>query len=266
MTQQHAGFTPAYEQTGSGVPVVLLHGFGGSRRYWDDVLPLLAARFCVIAPDLRGHGDSPAPEGAYTMELLAEDIAALLDRLHIDKAFVFGHSMSGYSTLAFAEKYPDRLLGFGLVNSTSLPDTEAAKEGRLRTVEQVRAEGVGPFIDGLVPRLFAPQNRTAMAAKVEKARAIGYGTSPQGVIGGALGMRERPDRTGVLSRTELPALLLAGEMDEVIVPERRFPVNKPNITAVQLPGTGHISMMEDPAGFGEALTAFIEKSGGAGNV
>lgn len=255
-------FVPEFDQQGSGTPVVLLHGFCGSRKYWRDVLPTLASRYWVIAPDLRGHGDSPATDGVYTMERLADDTAALLDRLGIGKAFVFGHSLSGYSTLAFADRYPDRLLGYGLVHSTSLPDTEAGKEGRLKAVEQIRSAGVKPFVDGLVPKLFAPEHRTSMADKVEAAKSIGYGTSPQGAVGCALGMRERVDRTETLRRTALPTLLLAGEWDDVIPTERRFTAQAPHITAVTLPGVGHMGMMENPAKFAEAVLAFLDESRG----
>jgi 3-oxoadipate enol-lactonase len=259
-------FVPGYEEKGKGIPVVLLHGYCGSRRYWTDVLPVLVSRYHVIVPDLRGHGASPATEGVYTMEQLAEDTAALLDRLNIDKAFVFGHSLSGYSTLAFAEKYPDRLLGFGLVHSTSLPDTDIAKENRLKTAEQVQAEGVPSLVDGLIPKLFAPDHRTSMEKKVTTAKEIGYATSAQGAIGCALGMRERPDRTGVLRRTDLPVLLLAGEHDELIPADRRFPVSRPNVTTVTLPGAGHMGMMEDPARCSDELLDFLEKSRGYAGI
>jgi 3-oxoadipate enol-lactonase len=259
-------YLPGFEQKGSGVPVLLLHGFCGSRRYWYDMLPVLSAKYHVIVPDLRGHGTSPASEGVYTMDKLADDTAAIMDRLNIDKAFVFGHSLSGYSTLAFAEKYPHRLLGFGLIHSTSLPDTEAGRQGRQKAVDTLKSEGVKPFVDGLIPKLFAPEHRTAMENKVTAAKEIGYVTSPQGAIGCALGMKDRPDRTDVLRNTNLPVLLLAGENDEVIPADRRFPVTGPNISQVTLPGVGHMSMMEDPASCADEIADFIEKSRGNGIV
>jgi len=255
---------------GSGVPVVLLHGYCGSKHYWDEIIAPLSAEYDVIVPDLRGHGVSPtAEESTYSMEQLADDITALLDRLQLERVFLFGHSLGGYVALAFAERHPHRLLGFGLIHSTSLPDTEAGKEGRLATAEQVRSAGVGPFVDGLVPKLFAPQHRQqpAMARQIAQAREIGRGTSPQGVIGCALGMRERPDRTDVLRRTPLPVLLLAGEQDEVIPPERRFPVEaRSNIVMTLLPDTGHMGMMEAPEAMARHLLAFVERSRGGPNV
>lgn len=256
--------------TEAAAPVVLLHGYCGSRQYWDAVVPLLSAEYDVIAPDLRGHGESPAPDQpVYTMEQLADDTAALLDRLGLSQAFVIGHSLGGYAALAFAERHPDRLLGFGLVHSTSLPDTDAGKEARLKAAEQIRAAGIRPFVDGLVPKLFAQehQQRPDIARQIAQAKTIGYDTSPEGAIGCAMGMRERPDRTHVLQRTQLPVLLLAGERDEVIPPPRRFPVeSRPNIVTALLPEAGHMSMMEDPAACARVLLDYLNGSGGNARV
>mgnify|MGYP001201191663 CR=1 FL=1 len=264
------GFAAPGLNANAGAPVVLLHGFCGSRRYWDAVVPLLSAEYDVIVPDLRGHGESPAPElPAYTMEQLADDTAALLDRLGLARAYVIGHSLGGYAALAFAERYPDRLLGFGLVHSTSLPDTEAGREGRLKAVEQICESGIRPFVDGLVPKLFAQEHlhQPNIARQIGLAREIGYGTRPQGAIGCAMGMRDRPDRTHVLNRTELPVLLLAGERDEVIPPERRFPAaSRPNVMTATLPEAGHMSMMEDPAACARVLLEFLNGSRGSARV
>jgi pimeloyl-ACP methyl ester carboxylesterase len=251
----------AYIDEGTGHPVVLLHGNGGSHRYFDEIVPLLAPHVRVIAPDLRGHGASAAPEGAYPMEALADDVKALLDHLRLERVFLFGHSLGGYVTLAFAERYPERLRGFGLLHSTAYPDTEEARENRLKTVETIRREGVAPVIDGMVPKLFAPANRTSMADKVEFARRIGYGTSPDGLIGVALGMRERPDRRAVLERAQVPVLLLAGAQDEVVPPERRFPAEGAHIAKAELPGVGHMGMLEAPQAFAGIIRDFVRQYG-----
>ncbi|MFD0673983.1 alpha/beta fold hydrolase [Cohnella sp. GCM10027633] len=246
---------------GSGLPIVLLHGYCGSHRYWDEVAPLLTERYRVIAPDLRGHGESPGGDGIYTMESLAGDMVELLDRLGIGQAIVIGHSLGGYVTLALAESFPARLAGFGLAHSTSYADGDAAKSNRDKAAETIGKDGVVPFVTGLVPKLFAPEHRGESNPSLKKALDIGYGTSPQGAIGCALGMRDRPDRTSALANSELPILLLAGEKDEVIPAERRFPVAKPNIEQVTLPNVGHMGMMEDPRAFADAIVAFVQRTG-----
>ncbi|CAM3968535.1 alpha/beta fold hydrolase [Cohnella lubricantis] len=250
---------------GAGTPVLLLHGYCGSRHYWDDVLPLLNAKFRIIAPDCRGHGETQATNGAYPMEQLAEDAVQLLDELGIPKAYVLGHSMGGYTALALAEKYPDRVLGLGLLHSTTFPDDENGKAGRDAAARRIALEGIKGHIDDLVPKLFAPEHRTSMRSKLSRATVIGYGTSPLGAIGGALGMKERPDRRSILEQFHKPVLLLAGEEDGVIAPEKRFPASGPNVTQVLLSGSGHMGMMEAPEAFANAIASFIETSEGRRN-
>ncbi|MCD9025998.1 alpha/beta fold hydrolase [Cohnella silvisoli] len=253
------GTTIAYEEAGSGHPIVLLHGYCGSHRYWDEAMPLLAAQGRVIAPDLRGHGASSASEGVYTMEQLADDLAALLDELKLSRVNLIGHSLGGYIALAFADKYPERLLALGLAHSTSFPDGEAAQANRLKAADTIRTKGIAAFVDDLIPKLFADSSRTDKPELLRKAKEIGYETSADGAVGCALGMRERPDRGYVLEKLDLPILLLAGQLDGVIPPEKRFPVSKINVTAITLEGVAHMGMMEDPQAFAGAIGTFLEQ-------
>ncbi|RUS47764.1 alpha/beta fold hydrolase [Cohnella sp. AR92] len=250
----------SYADEGQGIPVVLLHGYCGDSRYFDEVIPLLAWRFRVIAPDCRGHGESGATEGAYSMDRLAQDVVDLLDELGIERAFVLGHSMGGYAALALAEKHPNRLLGFGLLHSTSYPDDEAGRAGREKVAKRVAEEGITGHINDLIPKLFAAEHRSTMPEKLDFAREIGYRTSPLGAIGGALGMKERPDRTSVLEQTAVPVLLLAGEADEVIGPAKRFPASGPLITQVTLPQSGHMGMLEKPLAFAQTIVEYVDRA------
>ncbi|BBI35286.1 alpha/beta fold hydrolase [Cohnella abietis] len=257
-----SGTTIAYEEAGNGQPIVLLHGFCGSHQYWDEVLPLLSSHGHIIAPDLRGHGASSATEGVYSMELLADELVDLLDELDLPMVNLFGHSLGGYVALAFAEKYPERLLTLGLVHSTSFPDSEAAQANRLKAVEAIKQDGINTFVEGLIPKLFVPNSSESRQELLRKAIEIGYSTSPLGAIGCSLGMRERPDRGAVLEQLQAPILLLAGERDEVIPPEKRFPVAKINVTAVTIEGVAHMGMLENPQEFAAAVGTFLERNRG----
>jgi len=267
-TKLSTGIEMAYEESGGGRPIVLIHGFCGSRLYWEDAIPWLAPYGRVIAVDLRGHGGSGATdgEGDYAMERLADDVAALLDALGLDRASLFGHSLGGYVALAFAEKYPEKLTALGLVHSTAFPDAEQAKENRIKAARTIREDGIVPFVDGLVPKLFAPKHRESRPEWIAKAKEIGYGTSAEGAAGCALGMRARPDRVSVLEKLDVPVLLLAGEHDEVIPPEKRFPVSRDGVTPTTLAGVGHMGMMEDPRAMADALGGFLERNRGTGHV
>ncbi|MDP4098084.1 alpha/beta fold hydrolase [Paenibacillus sp. P96] len=248
-----------YADEGQGDKViVLLHGFCGSSSYWDDVIPLLSPHYRCIVPDLRGHGQSDAPKGAYSMEDMADDVLKLLEELGIPKVVLLGHSMGGYIALSAVQRHPERFSAFGLIHSTAHADTEEAKEKRLKAVSTIETAGITAFVDGLVPGLFAPQHLDSMADKVNKTRGIGYTTPPQGAAGAALAMRGRPDRRDVLTAAPLPVLLVAGENDQVIPIERTFTADQPNIQRSIISGAGHMSMMEAPQELAEVMKGFLE--------
>ncbi|MGO4111065.1 alpha/beta fold hydrolase [Paenibacillus sp. YAF4_2] len=117
------------------------------------------------------------------------------------------------------------------------------------------------FVEGLVPKLYSPDNKLAMPEQVERSIAIGKGTSSAGAIGAAKGMKVRPDRTEVLKQTALPLLLLAGEQDQIIPAERTFLVEGSHVTQVKLADAGHMGMIEQPEAFSEAVLGFIKKLG-----
>jgi len=249
----------AYMEEGSGEPIVLIHGLCGNAAYWKYVLPRLAADYRVIVPDLRGHGDSDAPQdGPYTMEQMADDIAALLDHLQIEKATLFGHSLGGYVTLAFAERHAARLLAFSLVHSMAYPDSEEAKAGRVKAAESIREHGLIPYMKTLAPKLFAPALVETLAEEVAHVRKIGEETKPTGAMNTLLGMKERPDRNHVLRESTIPVLLVAGEHDQVISPDKTFSIQKSQITEVLLKGLGHISMLEAPETLHQAIFQFLQ--------
>jgi len=249
----------AYHDHGEGDAIVLLHGFCGSHEYWDQVLPVLSKNHRVIVPDLPGHGDSSYPTGNYEIEYMADTVNELLDGLELDKVTLFGHSLGGYITLAFAEKYEERLHGFSLIHSTAHPDTDEAKEGRSKSITTLQSDGLSNFIDGLIPKLFAPENLETHKKEIDKAKEIGYKTSEEGIIGMLRAMKNRPDRNHVLMNSKLRSLLVAGEKDQVIPPEKTFSVLRENISHSLINDAGHMSMMENPDALIEEIQRFLKK-------
>ncbi|OKP86250.1 alpha/beta hydrolase [Paenibacillus helianthi] len=248
------GSNICYSDQGKGDVIVLLHGFCGSSAYWEQVIPSLSSNYRVIAPDLRGHGASDAPLGAYTVDQMADDVLSLLNALEIPECYLLGHSLGGYITLSFAQRHASRLKGFGLIHSSGYPDSEEAKENRLKSVSTIQNEGIFAFVDGLVPGLFAPG---AAPQLLERTKEIGYRTPPQGAVGAAMAMRERPDRRDVISATMLPVLLVAGAEDSKVPPERTFTSDKPNVTQATIPGVGHMSMYEAPGRLSEIIKHYV---------
>jgi pimeloyl-ACP methyl ester carboxylesterase len=185
---------------------------------------------------------------------MAEDIKLLLDALEISQVLLYGHSLGGYITLAFAEAYPERLQGFGLIHSTAYPDSDAAKENRLKGKALIKEQGIRPFVDDLIPRLFAPAHTDTMRAEVEAVKEIGYGTDPDGAIAVLEAMRVRPDRRQVLRDARVPVLLLAGEEDQIVPVANVHAAGGPHITAVRLAECGHMGMFEAPKQLARVLS------------
>ncbi|MEH7180446.1 alpha/beta fold hydrolase [Neobacillus vireti] len=251
------GKSVCYNEKGKGSPIVLLHGFCGSNGYWDNILSKLSENYRVIALDLPGHGESANLEGDVSIEDIADHIKDVLDYLNVAQVTMFGHSLGGYIALAFAEKYSQMVNGFSLIHSTAYPDSEEAKKGREAGVEKVRQEGVPAFIDGLIPKLFSPDNIEKNQNEITTAKEIGYTTSPKGVMKTLIAMKNRPDRNSVLERAEIPVLLIAGEKDQIIPSEKTFSVSKSNIKHVLLKDSGHMSMYENPSELAKKMIEFL---------
>ncbi|WP_226666726.1 alpha/beta fold hydrolase [Metabacillus litoralis] len=248
----------SYTDQGVGHCVVLIHGFCGDSHYWKYIVPHLVKKNRVLTVDLRGHGDSSTPKNDFEITDFADDISSLLTSLRIERATLIGHSLGGYISLAFAEKYPDKLCGLSLVHSTALPDTTEAKENRENGIQKITKNGIKPFIDELVPNLFSMTNREELEYQVKLVKNIGYGTSEFGAIGALNAMKNRPNRNEVLQDLIVPILLVAGSDDEIIPQERTFSVENDNMHQAVIENSGHMSMLEQPDKLVEVLQSFLE--------
>lgn len=247
-----------YKEEGQGETLLLIHGFCGSSEYWSKVMPKLSESFRVIAIDLPGHGESEGYDSVQEIDQYASVIKDFLEELGIEKATMFGHSLGGYITLAFAERYSEYLNGFSLIHSTGFPDSAEAKEGRITSAEKIEQDGIDSFIDGLVPKLFAPDNVETYKQSIEDVKKVGYGTPAQGAKNALNAMKERKDRTEVLANTKLPVLLIAGENDQLIPTDKTFTASGKNIKQVVIKGAGHMSMYEAPEELCNAILTYLK--------
>jgi 3-oxoadipate enol-lactonase len=231
-----------YVERGQGNPVILIHGFPFDHTIWDRVAGSLEPHARLILPDLRGFGLSPAPEGVYSMRLMAEDIAALMDRLELRKAVLVGHSMGGYISLAFAQVYPDRLAGLGLVTSHSGADSPERRQGRLRLAERVRRKGVKAVVEANLER-YSPNAQVR-----ELTSELILRSSARSVIAALKGMAERPDFSDLLPQLKMPCVIVAGSEDVIVSAEkaREMVQMLSRGWLVEIPGGGHMPMFEAP--------------------
>lgn len=250
----------SYTDAGQGLPLVFLHGFPLSRGTWQKQIDALRSSYRVIAPDLRGFGDSETQTGPTTMAQCAADLHALLERLTTGPVMLIGHSMGGYVALAFARQFPEMLRGLVLVSTKAGQDTPEAAVGRRATAEKVRAEGVQVVVEAMAPKMLAAFNQDArMAAQV---RAFMAPSQPAGVIGALLGMAERPDATALLAQIAVPTLVITGT-DDTLIPPAESETLAQAILGAQLkviPHAGHLVAFEQPDEFNHILKEWLNRA------
>ncbi len=205
------GFSMAYSDLGQGPPLLFVHGFPLNRQLWQPQLEGLSDVARVIVPDLRGHGDSQAAPGPYSMDLFADDLNAFLDALGIQEKIVLcGLSMGGYVAFAFYRKYAQRLRGLILTATRAAADTPQGRDGRDQMMATAREKGVAAIAESMLPKLLAPQTYSTRPELVERARSITLGVSLEGVLGDLAALKNRPDSTPTLAQIDVPTLLLHG--------------------------------------------------------
>jgi pimeloyl-ACP methyl ester carboxylesterase len=192
--------------------IVLLHGFTESLDIWDDFSAELSVDFKVICIDLPGHGSSGCIGETHTMELMADVVKTILDKEKVKKCVIIGHSMGGYVTLAFAEKYPKYMQGLGLFHSSALPDTQEGKINRAKAIEAIGKNHSG-FVMNFIPDLFAPCHRKPLKKKIDILIDKASEMSKQSIIASQRGMMERGDKRDVLKKAIYPVLFIAGKQD-----------------------------------------------------
>jgi 3-oxoadipate enol-lactonase len=246
------GINLAYARRGEGAPLVLIHGYPLDHSIWDELAPLIEHDFDLIIPDLRGFGESDVMEADDSMLEYARDIAGLLTRLKIQKAFLAGHSMGGYIALAFAREYEERVLGLAMVASQMAADTPERKEGRRATARQVLQQGVGVVVEAMAPKLSADERVQQFV------RAVIARQPPLGIVAALTAMADRPDSSEIFASFPFPVTVVHGDADALIPVERGRAMKAalPSAHYVELPGDGHMPMMEKPAGVAEALRFF----------
>lgn len=236
-----------YEISGQGkIPLVLLHGFMENTSIWEDMIPHLSNDFRLIKIDLPGHGKSPMYSEIHTMELMAEKVKEVLDTLNIKKFHILGHSMGGYVSLAFAEKWAEQLDSLTLFFSTYFPDDEEKKELRRKSLRIIR-ESLNTFVSAGAPNLFNINEKEVLEDKINLAKNIALSTNVEGILAATKGMIERTDKQAVLEKLEAKIIVIAGRYDNAVKTEAMISQlpQRPNIKAYTL-DCGHNGHWEKP--------------------
>ncbi len=252
------GLRIAYTDQGHGLPPLLfVHGFPLSRGAWQRQIEAFAPTHRVVAPDLRGLGESEASEGPTTMARFADDLERLLRQLGTGPVVLAGHSMGGYVALAFQERHPGLLHGLVLVGTRAGGDAPEAAAKRRGTAERVRREGISSVIDDMAPKMLAAGSRDQLG----QVRVMMQSASAAGVAGALLGMAERPDATPRLGRIGVPTLVITGAEDTVIPPSESEVLARsiPGADLEVIPRAGHLVAFEQAEAFNDRLAAWLRR-------
>jgi 3-oxoadipate enol-lactonase len=254
------GIELAYTDEGRGPVVLMLHGFPFDRSMWRGQIEKLSSSFRVIAPDLRGHGGTTVTSGPSTMEEVAEDVSALLDELNVPRAVLCGLSMGGYVALALYRAHPERVRALVLADTRPQADTEDARRAREENARRALSEGMQPIADAMLPKLLSPRTRESAPEVIARVREMMLGVNAEGAAAALRGMALRRDQTDLLSKIDVPALVIVGSEDAVTPPADAEAMREriEGSRLVIIEGAGHVSNIERPEEFDRALVEFLE--------
>jgi 3-oxoadipate enol-lactonase len=250
-----------YREAGpAGADVLLLiHGFPLSAAMWRPQLEAPPAGWRVIAPDLRGFGNSPLEDERITMDTMADDLAALLQGLGVRRATVCGLSMGGYVAFALFRRYPTLVRALVLCDTKAGADTEEVRRGRLQGAARVLVDGTSSVVEPMLAKLLSPVAVQRQPALEPEVRGIMEAASAAGVAAAMRAMAARPDSTTVLRSINVPTQIIVGADDQITPPGgaqlmvRGIPGARIDI----IPEAGHLPNLENTPAFNSVLDGFL---------
>ena len=246
-----------YSSQGKGRAVVLLHGFLENLNMWRDITKELSKNNRVISIDLLGHGKTDNLGYIHTMEEQAKIVKFVLNYLKLRKYILVGHSMGGYTSLAFAELYAESLKGICLMNSSALPDSNERKANRDRAVEAVKYKSE-IFVKMAIPNLFAEDNIEMFKNEIKQVTKEALQISTRGIIAALEGLKIRKDYTYLYHTLKIPIQMIIGKKDPALDYESLIEqTNDTNVLLIEFPD-GHMSHFENKHELINALKLFIK--------
>jgi len=242
--------------------IVFLHGFPFNSSMWEPQIQHLSANYHILAYDHRGHGLSGLGTGHYTVEFFVDDLLDVVTSKNISNAFICGLSMGGYIALRAMEKFPERFRGLILADTRSETDTNEARLKRAANIKIVEEKGVSDFCEGFLKAILTPDTLQKNPVVTDKVRKMIMTTPPTAIMGTLLALAGRTDTTASLSKITVPTLILVGEKDAVTPPDAAKAMHEKiaGSKLVTIPHAGHVSNLENPEAFNQALLVFLNSA------
>ena len=248
-----------YEIEGEGPWLTMSHSLACNLHMWDPQMPVLTKKFKVLRFDTRGHGQSSAPAGEYTLEQLADDLKGLLDALKIKQTHYAGLSMGGMIAQAFALKYPGVFQSMVLADTTSRRPPNAGQMWGER-IQNAQTKGMGALVQGTLERWFTEPYRNSRKDVMEKIGNDIRNTPVNGFVGCCHAI-SKVDYLDRLKEIKVPALIIVGEQDHGTPPEaaRVIQQNLPGSELKIIPSAAHISNVEQAQVFNDSMLGFLNR-------
>jgi pimeloyl-ACP methyl ester carboxylesterase len=238
---------------GSGFPIVWIHGFPLSSAIFEPQTSI--AGFRHIRPDLPGFGQTPSNGTDASMESYARDVIAMLDEKKIERAVIAGLSMGGYIAMQLLRGAPERVAALLLIDTRETPDSDEARAGRLKSIADVEANGIGSVVESMLPKM------TYSESLHPQVRAIMETSSKEGVIAALKAMAARPDSTETLRNADVATLVVVGDRDVITPPSdaERMVSLIPKAEMAPIARAGHLANYEGRVQLNPLVTAFLSR-------
>jgi pimeloyl-ACP methyl ester carboxylesterase len=249
-------------ESGTGVPVVLLHAFPLNSAMWLEQREGLADACRVITPDFRGFGGSPLGLDEPSLEVLADDIARLLDQRELDRVVLGGLSMGGYVAMSFIRRHAGRLLGLILADTKASADSEAARDNRLRIADELTANAESDvLVTDVLPNLVGPTTMDKRPLVHGRVKGLVQQAPASAAAWAQRAMAARPESFEALATVTSPALVIAGAEDALssAADAQAMADALPDAEVVTIQGSGHLTAVEAPDAFNDAVRRFVTR-------
>jgi 3-oxoadipate enol-lactonase len=251
-----------YIEAGSGWPMVLLHAFPLNADLWRPQLERVPRGWRFLAPDLRGFGRGILPSSRISIADMADDISDFLDVLEIENAVIGGLSLGGYVLMQLYRTAPERFIAMVLANTKATADTAEGRTARDQMAGLVRREGLNPVADQMLPKLLGITSLRARPYLEPLVRRLIETNTAEGIEAVIHAIKDRPDSMATLARSAVPALVITSEEDAIIPISESEAMQRtiPRALLAVLPAAGHLSSLEVPDDFSEALGNFLRSN------